>query len=419
MRLSSCQSVFSASSIFLIYFSSSSTYLFQLSQASHADTILHEDHNHHRLPSLFGEPDTSQNRQIREGNYEPDFLGLNKGIVGRAAEDFTPLANNAPLPMDIKPGDIQYWSFPKTILRDPRVRPTLDVPLNLTTSNTTCLEEDLNQLAATQRMTPSTRTVWLTLSICDRPTSTTAGNTLAPPQLEAFVSRSSSNKRPDSGRSDQIIAVTDGYGNLTLSSVTDDLWIGVKAPQQLNGFDGSYSYELVASVDAPYATYFDLNPKFNSTEITAWDTDSNSAILWTGDITNALSNWTVFSEWMEKKPPPFQIYVYDETDPVVGGISRSVCGLKKHAKVKDSNNTMIRIGGQPKQQFYVTDLNSSSSYMATMTLESKSSNLTVGGGGTVWRATNFTTKSGMSKILYLLHLIVPAANAIYQTPLAR
>ncbi|KAL8695711.1 MAG: hypothetical protein Q9224_003215 [Gallowayella concinna] len=391
MRLTCSRSVFRVLSIFLTYLCYPLTYQLLLVQASDADTIIHEDHNHHRLQSLFDQSDETPSGHIRDANYEPQFLGFDRGIVGRAAEESTALANNAPQPTNIEPGDIQYWTFPKTILRDSARRPTFNLPLNLTTTNTTCLEEDLNQIAADQRRTPRTRTVWLTISTCDQPTSTTAGNTRAPPQLEVYVSRSSSNQKPDSGRNDQVISVRDGYGNITLPSVIDDIWIGVKAPPKSNGFDGIYNYELAASVDATYATYLDGNTKSNGTEITAWDFDSKSAILWTGDTTNALSNWTEFSDWMNLDPPPFRVYVHDQADPALLGLSKSVCGLRNHAKIKESDNSMIKIGGQPKQQFYVQGLNRSSTYNAIMTFEPKSSNSTVGGGGTTTPAKSSTT----------------------------
>ncbi|KAL8803580.1 MAG: hypothetical protein Q9182_003085 [Xanthomendoza sp. 2 TL-2023] len=418
MRLTCCQSIFTVSSIFLTYICYFSTYQLLLAQTSDADTIIHEDHNHHRLHSLLAGPDEPPSRHIGEVSYEPHFLGLDRGIVGRAADQSTNLNNNAPQLKNIEPGDIQSWVFSKAIVRDPGRQPTFDLPLDLTTTNTTCLEEDLNQIATDQRTTtPRTRTVWLTISTCSQPTSTTAGSTRAPSQLEVYVSLAPRKEKPDSGRSDQVITVKDGYGNITVSSVNDDIWIGVRAPPKLNGYDGMYSYELVASVDAPYATYIDGNTKSNGTELTAWDSDSKSAILWTGDTTNALSNSTEFSDWMELKPEPFKIYVHDQADPALLGISRSVCGLKTYAMIKESNNSMIKIGGQPKQQFYVQGLNRSSSYNAIMTFEPKSKNSTVGGGGTVWKAISFTTKSDTTcQIIYNLPFCTDVAYAVPSNP---
>ncbi|KAL8902923.1 MAG: hypothetical protein Q9171_007564, partial [Xanthocarpia ochracea] len=397
-------------------------YLFYLStlpcltQADGADTIIHEDHNHHRLLNLYDQSDTLQHGQIRESIYEPDWAGLDRGIIGRAPEDVTALANNAPQPMNIEPGTIQYWAFPKSSLQGPYANQAFNLPLNPNAIKTTCLENDLIQLAEKQNTTLNSRSVWLSISVCDQPTSATAGAAGAPPQLEVYVSRSSNNQRPDRGRRDHDVDVEGGYGNFTMSSVSEDIWVGVRAPELPDGFDGIYNYELAASIDAPYVTYFNGDPNLNETHITAWDTDSNSSILWTGDITNSLSNTTTFSQWMERNPP-FSVYVHDEEDRAFQSMMRSVCGLRNHAKVKKSDNSMIKIGGQPKQLFYVNGLNMSTTYYAIMTLESGSGNATAGRGGTVWKATKFKTKSDNNcQIIYNLPFCTDVTYAVPSNP---
>ncbi len=396
MRHSFCCPLSNLTSTLLVYLFYLST-LPCLAQADDADTIIHEDHNHHRLLNPYDQSDTLQHGQIRESIYEPDWAGLDRGIIGRAPEDVTALANNAPQPMNIEPGDIQYWTFPKSSLQGPHANQAFNLPLDPNaTTKTTCLEDDLIQLADKLNTAANSRQVWLSISVCDQPTSATAGAAGAPPQLEVYISRSSNNQKPDLGRSDRVIDVKGGYGYLNMSSGSEDIWVGVRAPQ-LPGFDGIYNYELAASIDAPYVTYFNGDPNLNDTPITAWDTDSNSSILWTGDITNSLSNTTTFSRWMEMNPP-FSVYIHDEEDRAFQSMIRSVCGLRNHAKVKKSDNSMIKIGGQPKQQFYVNGLNRSTTYYAIMTLESGSANATAGGGGTVWEAIKFKTKSGMTRI---------------------
>lgn len=365
-------------------------------RAADGEMVTHEDHNHHRLLNLLDQDDTSQGIAVKGRTYEPEFIGVDRGIIGRAPEAITALGNNAPQPMNIDQGNVQFWTFPMVTLQDPLRALDRKLPLNLTATNSSRLEKDLIQLATTPGDTGSSRSVWLTISTCDQPMSKSADNINTPLPLEVYVSRSPSNQRPDKGHSDQVLAVDGGYGNLTLSGVTGDIWIGVRAPTS-GGLDGIYNYELVASIDAPYATYFEEeNPEAPwDTQMSAWDTDTNSSILATGNITNEFSNSPNFAAWLTMHPPPFSVYVYNPADPRIHGLHKSVCGLKKHAQVQESENSMVKIGGQPKQLFHVKDLNSSSSYNATMTLERQSNNSTVRGGGTVWRATNFTTKSGM------------------------
>lgn len=399
----------------LIYLSIYSSHI----QATDADSAVSEDHNHHRLLALADQSDTSQDGPNRESRYEPDFVGLDRGIVGRAPEAVTALANNAPQPMNIEPGEIQYWTFPKSSLQGPYAEPAFDLPLNLSaTSKNTSLENDLYQLAQKQSTTGNTRNVWLSISVCDQPTSASTGTIGLPPPLGVYLSLSADNQQPDVKSHEQVIAVEGGYGHVNLSSVGDAIWIGVRAPPAPDGFEGVYNYELAASIDALYTTYFNGNPKTNDTQIVTWDTDSNSSILSTRDITNSLANTTNFFRWM-KMDPPFKVYVHDQADISFRGLNRSICGLRNHAMVTKSENSMVKIGGQPKQLFYVDGLNRSTSYQAIMTLEPSPGNSTVGGGGTVWKATSFTTKSGMTRRCKDCPCTAFAANVAYQTITAR
>ncbi|KAL8694099.1 MAG: hypothetical protein Q9218_001214 [Villophora microphyllina] len=386
-------------------------------QAANADTIVHQDHNHHRLLNVFDQSDPYQALKIRGGSYEPEFAGLDRGIIGRAPQAAITLDNNAPQPMGIDQGDIHFWTFPQSISRGPLGRPAdPSLPLNLSATNTTCLERDLIRLAGSQSDAAGAREIYLTLSTCDQPTSTA---TNGPPQLEVYVSLNTNNQQPDKGRNDQVLTVDEGYGNLTLPRGTGDVWIGVRAPTA-GGFDGSYNYELAASIDAPYATFFEgeylrgdkTHPL--DTQIIPLDTDTNSSILGTGDITNELSNSTNFVKWMDPAlPPPFNIYVHNRADPALLGLTKSICALRKHAQVQDSVKSMVKIGGQPNQHFYVNGLNKTSSYNATMTLERPLGNSTIGGGGSIWRATNFTTKSDNNcQIIYDLPFCSDVAYAV-------
>ncbi|KAL8779077.1 MAG: hypothetical protein Q9213_007105, partial [Squamulea squamosa] len=416
MRLSFCWPFSDITAVILVYLYCLSDHQF-LARAADADTVIHEDHNHHRLLNLFDQPDALRDGQVKESNYEPGFAGLDRGIIGRAPQGRV-LVNNAPEPTDIEQGDIQYWTFPSSSLQGPYGKFAFDLPLNPSaTTNTTGLEHDLASLRPNQTATLRTRDVWLSISVCDQPTPTTAGAPGIPSQLEVYIStKISDNPKPDTEHNDVKIVVEGGYGCVKLSSVSNDISVGVRAPRAPDGFVGAYNYELVASVDALYATYFNAEPKFNDTPITAWDTDSNSSILWTGDLINSMSNSTYFSRWMSMKPP-FKVYVHDQADPTFKGIKNSVCGLRNHAKVQRSDNSMVNIGGQPKQLFYVSGLNHNSSYYATMTLKNESSNSTAAGGGAVWKSINFTTKSDNNcQIIYNLPFCTDVAYAVPSNP---
>ncbi|KAL8739335.1 MAG: hypothetical protein Q9181_000066 [Wetmoreana brouardii] len=385
-----------------------------LAQAANADTVVHEDHNHHRLLNILNQHDVFEQTEVKASKYEPDFAGLDRAIIGRVPEVPTPLDNNVPKSKDIAQGDIQYWRFPRETLQGPHGQSAPNLPLNLsaTETETTCLERDLIQLMTKLNTTGNARYLYLTISTCDQPTSTALRQTSGPAQLEVYISHSRDNQKPDNGRNDWNMTIDGGYGNLTLPNITDDIWIGVRAPTS-NDFKGIYHYELAASIDAPYATYFvGKNQTPWDTEIEVWDTDTNSSVLGTGPITKAAPDSDIFGQWM-KKETPFRLYVHNQADPAILGLQKSVCGLRNLAKIRESDNRMVKIGGQPKQLFYVKGLNRSSRYNAIMTLERPLGNLTIGGGGAVWKTTNFTTKSDNNcQIIYNLTFCTDVAYAV-------
>ncbi|KAI4095568.1 MAG: hypothetical protein Q9206_001072 [Seirophora lacunosa] len=382
--------------------------------AAEGETTTHEDHNHHRLHGVFNQDNRYHAVAVGASTYEPAFAGSDGSIIGRApdAVTVTALGNNAPKQKNIRPGAIQNWTFSRETLQGPPGPFNWTFPLDYTANNHTRLETDLISLGRPPSTPTPDRTVWLTISTCDQPTSGDAANPAAPPPLEVYVSRSQRNQRPDEGDSDQVIVQDGGHGTLTLSGVTDAIWIGVRAPET-DGFIGEFSYEIAASIDAPYATYFEGGPGNQSDlQITPWDTDTHSSILGTGDITNASSDSPNFANWLSSSPPPFNVYVYDHADPVFMGLHRSVCALRKRARIQ-SNKSMVKIGGQPRQLFYVTDLQRGSSYDAVMTLEPSSSTSTVRGGGAVWNATTFITKSdGNCRIIHSLPFCTDVAYAV-------
>jgi hypothetical protein len=85
-----------------------------------ADSITHEDHNHPLLLELQREGDPIEGLgwedEEQEGIYEPEFAGIDRGIIGRAPAEIIALGNNAPQPSNINAGDTQYWVFPNETL---------------------------------------------------------------------------------------------------------------------------------------------------------------------------------------------------------------------------------------------------------------------------------------------------------------
>ncbi|KAI9818472.1 MAG: stretch-activated cation channel mid1 [Pycnora praestabilis] len=441
-KLTPLQSRFAASLaasliLLVIYFSLTNP---QFAYAANVDSIVHEDHNHRRLLDLLAQGDGTEDfnwegEQDGEAElYEPEFAVFDRGIIGRADDMVVTLANNAPGILNIDAGTVQYWKFPNATLQGPFASETPTLPSSVYLrirddgadfgdhESEEWLDEEGHghnkELERRQTTALEPRILYITLNTCLQPLSHSNGG-MPPPQLEVYVSQSPSNKRPGPGNYDpnmQFIADS-GFANVTLNA-SADVYIGVSAPST-PGFSGGYNYQIAASIDAQYHSYNATN-----TSLYLVDSDSNSALLITNVLTTASSNESVYSEWMSIAPP-FDLFAHNINDTSIQGLEKSYCGLSHNAQIaarkngqstQDVDGSMTKRGldQQPKEQFYVKNLNGSSSYSGFLGLQLNStagSSNVPGGGGKVWTALNFTTKSG--KFAFHYHMKYLRANPAF------
>lgn len=347
--------------------------------AVNGDSIAHEDHNHPRLQKL------SQVLALRSevGNYESEFIGFDRSIIGRAGGDNQNLASNAPGQLNIEQGSTQFWTFSNQSLYGPKAPSTPGLP-----------SSPLMTFVPATPDLPDERILYISLTTCLQPTPKTSSQTGPPGQLELYVSKSSGNTQPNAADKDYAVAIVEGFGSLNIS-VKGDVFFGISAPGNKD-FTGVYNYQLTASVDRFYAS--------NSTEpnVNFVDSDTSSALLYTNSTTNDNSSAADIKQWMNG-PPPFSIFVQNIDNPSVQGMRHSVCALQNFADARSPaviDAGMTSAGdGRPKQQFHVRNLNASSTYYAITAIignSTDSGNGVVGGGGMVWGSgSTFTTKSGM------------------------
>ena len=361
--------------VIVFYLSLSSPHL---AYAAETDSIAPKDSNRPPLLGLqdrlgFTEQYAWDDDEV-ELNYEPEFAELERGIFGRAPESKI-LENNTPGKRSIQGGDVpHYWVFQNETLWG-------------TFQNST----------EQQNSPEGTRGVYVSLSVCDQPSSTSGTPNDAPPQLELYISFSI--PEPGPGNSNYSVPVDGGFGSFT-HDARADIYFAVLAPPSSN-FNGHYSYELAVSLDAPYASYVD------TTFLNVLDSDTNATLLETNVTANVTGplNSTEYQQWMDGTPP-FSLFAL-KNDSAIWGIHKSFCGLKNHAQIKGDpmdqqpssvNMSMTdRAGGRPKEQFYIQNLNGSSAYLAIPAKDGTSNQFgggVVGGGGKLWAPTSFRTKSG-------------------------
>lgn len=311
--------------------------------------------------------------------YKPTFVGLDRVLLGRASPVRSKILTlNVPASSSINGDEIEYWTLPFGLGTR---------ALNEASS----LDHTEQSGGFRELLKREEKTLYITLSLCDQPSPRNSSNpqTGAPPPLELYISTNGENKKPSKESTEFAVPMDGGFGNCSFPA-RDDVYFSVGASAS-SDFAGDYTYELTASVGRYYAL-------INSTNNTLiLDSDSNSTLLASEYLPNASSS-EESTKWMTRTPP-YSIFVYNQDDPAILGIQKSLCGLKKHAQVQGSLETGIikPSEGRPMQYFYVQGLNASTKYYSIIAIDGKSNNTTdndVGAGGTVWNPINFTTRSG-------------------------
>ncbi|KAK2679169.1 Stretch-activated cation channel Mid1/Calcium influx-promoting protein Ehs1 [Fusarium oxysporum f. sp. vasinfectum] len=316
--------------------------------------------------------------------YEPEFAAFDRSIIGRAPLEQPLLTNNGPDSRSIIPGGTVCYIVDKKTLfgKDKR-------------------DDDHKTNGAIGHQNSrraETKTVYVSANTCSRPTLKTkdkSGKTELAPQLSLYTSTTNKIKCPTAGNYNKSnpdtarIPFDEGAVMLTMNA-TNDIYISVVAPN-LTKADGEYKYQIAISFDEYYHNY---DAKNGTAQLLLMDFDSTSALLFTSDLTQDSEE----TQQIMKRPPPYQIFIGDEKlDPSM------VCDIQPTGRHNDLVTTGLTTrgqGGLPKQQFLVAGLNHSTTYSGILVKMPDSdskrdtkSGRTIGGGGTVYKATTFETSS--------------------------
>jgi calcium channel MID1 len=370
----------------------------QFAYAVDLNSRIPPDHNH---PIVL---ESDFQVEEREGDLEDDERNAESlyGIVSRATEAIVQgLENNKPQNLNIGIGETQNWVFPMN-----NIKPGI-LGTQLPYDNTT----DVEQVRARDelRKRQEEKQVYITANTCLQPIASSGvkrGGNIIPSQLKMYVSTNTSNKNPGPSVSDpqqQVVDFIGGYAKAVLNT-SNDVHVGISALDitGFTGFTGDWNYEIAASVDAPYHNTNETWPNLFFV-----DSDNHAALLITNDTTQANSSSSVYQEWMSMKPP-YMVFAHNMNDSSILGVESSYCGLSKLAQtvvdVDTQNQNMAGmtnrgLGGKPKEQFYISDLNATSKYWGFLAMAHNSTPGVIRGGGKVWKAMNFTTKTGKPVIL--------------------
>ncbi|KAK0100051.1 stretch-activated cation channel mid1 [Cadophora gregata] len=410
--------------------------------ATDVDWIQPEDHNHEQLVD-FPLLDDIDGLELREAEYESEFFGIDRSIIGRATTQPTGLVNNRIEATNVQLGQSFYYVFTNASLWGEKSPATPGLPSQITLHKRQLLRSDdpifrLNSMEGqygeeselsrrqSTTVTETNRTLYITVTTCDQPTSDTT--TDPPPQLQLYVSQSANNTNPgpDQDTSLQELIILEGGYALHEVNATGDVYMSIYAPNATEYSSGVYSAQIAASIDAPFHTYW------NSSDPNLFlvDSDDFSALLFTDPFITDATNTTLLAEWMDHAPP-YVIFASDATDTSLKGLERSYCGLKTKAQVQESRpgqtvstivTGMTSIGNLtlPRQQFFVNGLGAGKSYNVMLAMDGNSTNsgnFVVGGGGQVFKQTTFEMlQDGNCAVIYDLSFCDQTAYSVPSNP---
>lgn len=365
----------------------------------------------------------------RDDGYVGEFAYFDRSLIGRAPEDVVELKNNEKKDMEMSAGAMEYFMLPKSQFkskrRDLEEDSSLDAP-GAENASKRAAEGDnedegvFNDLERRQNQ----QTVFISVNTCRMPTPNISLATDPPPQLAVYVSTSANNQKPgpdktaDLANNGKPFLLVNGSAifNVTTNS---DVYIGISAPKQTMGWVGNFTFEVAASVDRYYHSYYQ-----NDTLLFMVDTDSESALFITPNLSN---NPATTAKWKDlQQRMPFTMYAFPEEAWGAAGLENSFCGVKESFKANDSsikieptmtdryNTTSITY---PKAQFHVQGLKANHTYYGFVIMDGNVSMdgmdpqvdlMSIGAGGRIFQQFQWKTKASMANPppFFLLHNIV-------------
>ncbi|KAK5016801.1 hypothetical protein LTR39_001889 [Cryomyces antarcticus] len=429
--------------------------------AADVDSVLHEDHNHHRLlehshgpPLVIDDVDWDLEEDdgvVGKVESAARRADEEEKIVGRAPAGVIALDNNIPNNLNINPGETHYYFLSRAILFGKHANKGTGLPSALSgRSHGDAVEDlrelrkregrpgavnpsdaDVEELVLEKRQETASGTLYVSINTCLQPSykgSNTDDGSI-PPQLTLYVSTSSANQKLGPGTTNseqQTVPLLGGFANITLNA-TGDVYISVSAPSLPITFSGGWNYDLAASIDGLYHTFNSAVPF-----LFLVDSDTSSALLVTDNLTQADPTSSEYNQWMSLSSP-FKLFAQNMADPATRGLENSFCGLQNHARIvsrpdphdRAPGNVQIGmttrgLGNKPKEQFWIQRLNGSATYYGFLAMEGNSTHSgagVVGGGGQVWTAMNFTTKTdGNCQVIFNLTFCSEVAYAVPSNP---
>lgn len=386
-----------------------------------------EDHNWHRIQDSTLVDDSALEESIANGmvDHAPALKRQTQAVQIRG--------NNVGTPYNLEPGETTIFEYPNRLLTSNYTDKGVGLPSEL--SGKRAVHRNAQFDLRKRQGGDAGRTIYISANTCSQPTwSGSDAQGSPPPQLTLYVSTNSGDQSigPRAGNQSQVAyPFANGFVNASIEEASGDYYMAVAAPDLPAGYNGTWNYRLAVSIDDYYYAA-ELDEAF----LFQVDTDINSALLVSDNLTRENASDPVFQRWMDFGAP-FVLFASNSNLTGLMGMESSFCGVQKfveehrqiQAKQSDmaGNTTNVQMGlitrgsgHKPKEQFYLNGLNGSSNYHAFLAMDGNSTasgDGVVGGGGKIWAPVAFRTKSdGNCQLMFNLSFCDEVAYAVPANP---
>ncbi|KAF2462419.1 stretch-activated Ca2+-permeable channel component-domain-containing protein [Lineolata rhizophorae] len=401
-----------------------------------------EDHNHVWIGQEQGTEEQDEDYLVEGvlmGRQEDDSDDSDDdGDDGPAPDPFG-LNNNVPDKKNLLPGGIEYYVVLADTVSGELAPEDSGRRFPPPTQNDDDDEDSSSKLELRKRQTSDDiRTLYVSVNTCLQPqrngsSTDSDDSSTTPPQLTLWISTSTTNRNPGPDSLDSATAypLVEGFAGLAINvSTSDDTFMSVSAPDLSSdgGFSGGWNFEIGASIDSPYH-----GANSTTSLLRLLDTDNGGALLMTTDgaAADGLVDLTSMND-----DPPYSLVAFNANGTgatSMAGLRSSYCGLRNMAMADSGANIDVAANltmrgveekdGRPRQQFFLQGLNATSGYYAFLMLGGNGDDApggdgaSVGGGGMVWKAMNFTTKTDNNcRIIFDLPFCTDVAYAVPTNP---
>ncbi|KAI6351340.1 hypothetical protein MCOR25_010004 [Pyricularia grisea] len=347
--------------------------------------------------------------------YEPVFTSVDRTILGRAPAGVTPLDNNVPRRLELQPGSTQFLVFERSREVRTELRRDLGGTQDLPQENS-LNQEGTASSGDLERREAQTRSVYISATTCQQPQAKADATAPEMPQLTLFISTKNLRDITQNGNSsdpNMTWRLFDEGAAMFNITTSENVFVGIQAPVLPSTISGSWGVEVAASSDKPYHGHSSIETR----ELMWMDSDASGALM----VTRAASGLS------EGDQGPYELFASraDVKNSSLSGIRKSYCGLLNYAEISASkggaqsvlvkSSLVKRASGEmAKQQFHLTGLQEGTVYDGIIATKQRESS--PGGGGLVFRSTQFATRQVQNSSCMLVSGLTFCNKVAYKVP---